>query len=270
MVRISAQVLRRLLSTSPGATSGRMRYIPAKVMDEMAALQEEDPARWTAVTLAMRYDAPQESVAAALLLSKRSSRASHADQRAKVSEAWAKLQDVGHAARRKSDAYNIGRPDVVANEDGSRERNYIKPQFSVIDDIYDAAVVQMQKQSAPDTVTAGSKETSAESSEPPSTVHKVQAEQQNQVELPKAINVESQIKSPAELMVEELLADETNIDLKRKTSYAFFEAGIPHEQRRAVWIRDGSTGRIRLPSDEERAHLLGGEQRRFQKPRRRV
>jgi hypothetical protein len=243
-----------------------MQYLPSKVFDEMAALHDQDPGRWTAVTLAVRYDAPQESVAAALLLAKRGSRNTLKDQRAKVAQAWATLPESGQAARRRPDSVS-----AAVYSDGVQEkvayRKDIKPRFDIIDDIYSAAVDKQLSDMASEKVLAAGGETLVKCSNGAS---RADRESQDQTEMESDVSDDTRKKSLAELMVEGLIADDKNVDARRKTSFAFIEAGVPNEQRRAVWIRDGSTGRIRLPTADERSHILGGPQRRFQKPRRKV
>lgn len=48
-------------------------------------------------------------------------------------------------------------------------------------------------------------------------------------------------------------------DVKRKTTFAFIEVGkeVGEGVQRAVWIREGSTGKLRVAVDREREVLLG-------------
>lgn len=67
ILRSPLQGLKRALCTT-AHEKPRTSYITQKVKDEMAALAAEDGTRWTATTLAARFGAPAENVAALLAL----------------------------------------------------------------------------------------------------------------------------------------------------------------------------------------------------------
>lgn len=101
--KMRSSLAKRALSTLPSAhprspsAHPRSRYVPQKRKDEMAALADEDASRWTATTLAKRFDVAPENVAAILRLRRLRGPADEdgvARLREQVRDAWAGLAEV--------------------------------------------------------------------------------------------------------------------------------------------------------------------------------
>lgn len=235
----------------------------------MIELHTSEPARWTAVALATRYGATTEAAAACVSLAGRrgdvtpgatggdelasSSDGPTVEERRKaVAAAWGKLEgpgDVGLRSRGRS-----------AMDAGNTEKSP-ELRFRLIDEVFEAVdagkranLSAEQAAAAGDDIDSAEAPSAAEADGPPEGV---------------AENVAETDKSDLQKWVDELIASGGGEDIKRKTSYAFIEAGVPNTSRRAVWIRDGPTGKIRAPTEGERSHLLGEKARTF-KSRRKV
>jgi hypothetical protein len=141
----------------------------------------------------------------------------------------------------------------------------VVPRFSLIDDVYEAILRRQEEAAVAEKGGDGASAATVQAAEGEAAAEFVGRSEAESAE--EAAEVE--VLSEMEQWTRGLIADEDNLDVVRKTSYAFIEAGAPPSQSRAVWIRDGPTGKIRAPSDEERAHLLGGRAREL-KSRRKV
>jgi hypothetical protein len=232
------------------APVGAMRYLPAKVVDEMGELHMSDPGRWTAAALSARFGAPPGAAAAAVTLAVRRQKNGRGkiESCAALAEQWAKLAEPGNTGRRR------GRPDHVSAEDTiarSGETN-LKPRFSIIDDVYEAV---LRREEAEGSVAPSSVEGEAIPADTEAADVRVEEEDS---------------RSEVQRWADALIEDGSSVDSKRKVSYAFIEGGVPNGQARAVWVRDGPSGMLRAATHEERGHLLGKPQAREQKPRRKV
>jgi hypothetical protein len=240
---------RMLAARASLSQAGAMRYLPAKVVDEMGALHLSDPGRWTAAALATRYGAPSDAASAAVTLSVRRQRNGRASVESctALAEQWARLAEPGNAGRRRS----AGPLDQASVKDaiGRAKETSIKPRFAIIDDIYDA-VLKREQAALPSVVAAA-------------------AENDESTQEAKAIE-ERDERTEVQRWADALIAEGSSVEAKRKVSYLFSECGVPHGHKRAVWVRDGPSGMLRAASNVEREHLTGSPQNREQKPRRKV
>lgn len=213
-------------ASNPTSAPATLPYVPLKLKDEMLSLHAENPTRWNATTLAHRFSAPRANVAAILKLyalrtEPAASKPSLADEK---SASLCNARDAALAAW-------AGIPEVKGMSGRGRAR---APPSDTPAPLADAAEASARE-------LAGLAEaTGAEGSE------EGIGEGAREEELP---------KSKWWGRVKELCEGEAELDAKRKTTFAFIEVG-KRKETRAVWLRDGATGKLRMADDEERRFLL--------------
>lgn len=186
------------------AHEARVSYIPRKMKEEMQALHATDGERWNAATLAQRFGARQENVAGLLKLGRLREK-SGKGLSAEEHEKVAK-------AREEAERAWAG----VADGGGKYGRGL-------------KAASRMRKG-----VLAGLEEEGKEGGE--AAGKEETGEEKVEVEVVRK-------KSATAVWVEEL-CERAELDVHRKTSFAFIEVGKEggKEVERAVWIREGPTG----------------------------
>lgn len=212
------------------STELKLSYIPQKVKDEMAGLHAEDASRWNATTLAARFGAPRENVGMWLRLCKLRGHAPRRkkrngeeekaikEMRMKAVAAWKALPEL--AERRRW----VAKPSVIENAGTGKEKN----------------------------VTEGTEEREkVEGDKDEKDILNVKEESQEEGEkrvLPKSRTAEWV----------ESFCENAPRDVSRRTTFAFIEvAGKKGEEmERAVWLREGKSGVLRLARKEERDVLL--------------
>eukprot|EP00177_Eucheuma_denticulatum_P008409 GFKZ01015293.1.p1 GENE.GFKZ01015293.1~~GFKZ01015293.1.p1 ORF type:complete len:236 (+),score=43.02 GFKZ01015293.1:209-916(+) len=201
------------------AANARLTYLPHKVKEEMAALHEEDSKRWNASTLSARYTAPRENVETWLRLVK----VRQSKEKAEGEEVTRLREQVAEAWGRLRESSEKRRV-IRAKPTSKEERN-------VADESADESTEMEAKMEA---------EVEAEMEE---TI------EEHKVELGKTRTAEW-VEKVCEMGVR---------DVKRKTTFAFVEVGkeVSEGLDGAVWIREGSTGKLRVAVDRERDVLLG-------------
>lgn len=203
-------------------------HVSPALLSELAAMHLSEPARWTGPAIALRARLDDERLGAAVVTLARlqAKRAEGGDEedgsralRKRVADAWGELKDGGGGGggRRRPERGAV--VDVVAEAQG-REKEAGRV---LVDDIYEA----------------------------------LRGEGEIVEEEDEEVADEEVRVSEMQAWVDELVSDDAGKEVKRKTSYAFIEAGVKNEAPRAVWIRDGPSGKLRKPSEEEEAHLLG-------------
>lgn len=251
---------RSLVSASSSVAT---RRLTPKMFQEISQLHEEDPERWTAVTLSTRFAIPVDTVNAAMLLSTRGQKRRKTEVHARIAEAWSKISSPPNTPNR------LRRDTSSEPMTESTEKLTLQPRFSIVDDKYAAAMESLQqRENAVGEADITKSETEMEAMSVESVSDAEGLEGTHASDEDDVGEKEAEEISDLQQWINSMVDDETNVDAIRQTTYAFMEAGRAPGEERAIWIRDGSTGRIRHPSDEERKHLSGGPQRKFRKPTR--
>lgn len=215
--------VRTLCATT--AEAKRVLFIPVKMKEEMLALHEEDKNRWTATTLATRFKAPQENVDALLKLGAIRRRREEALQAAN-GETREKITHLRTQAVKTWAAL----PDGSIST--SRWR-VAKPTHADVTGEHNLRAARKASAEPPNKSDPMTNETIAENSN---------------TEEP-----EPEKSTWAEHI--ERICENAELDSVRKTTFAFIEVGKRQDLHRAVWIREGATGKLRLADQEERKLL---------------
>lgn len=196
----------------------------------MAGLHDEDAARWNATTLATRFGAPRENVEMWLRLCKLRGRASKKVKRS------AQEEEALEEMRTKAVAAWKGLPEVM-----ERRRWMAKP--SVIEE-----AGREKDRNKTEEAEEGAKVDGDEKEK-----EVVRAEEEAQEEGEQKVLRRSRTAEWVESFCENAPRD-----VSRRTTFAFVEvAGKKGEEmERAVWIREGKSGVLRVARREERDVLL--------------
>lgn len=264
---------------SAPSSRGELRFVTQKVFDEMASLYSSDPVRWGSAALAARYGAPLETTRAVVELVQRDERNDvHHEKRKMLAEKWIQIsmRDYGtagfHSAmsrfgRQKFDATRAGSRAELQQVDDDKQT----PSFRVIDELFEAAMQtnklrEMEQSSTEvnDSAHAKSQSTSGSAEEAVAAAASIDSS----TAVSEVDSSSDGIDGGYEVarLVRAAMDDPDNLDVSRKTSFAFIDGCAPDGTPPAVWIRDGPSGKLRMPTTEERKHLLGGPQRRFLMP----
>lgn len=186
------------------------------------ALHDQDPERWNPTTLSTRFSAAKSNVEALITL---------------------------HAMRKLRHAQ--------LNEKDDNERNNInnlhekvQQAWAKLPELHMRPIyVSKPSPQTPSLDTANLTEVPGSEEEPNEQLESPPMEQEEHVQIPN-----STWQSYLEAQIENVPADIT-----RRTTYAFVEIGsnpATENIKRAVWIREGSTGSMRFADDKERRLLL--------------
>lgn len=223
------RVLQRPLCTSSRAF--QLPFIPQKSKEEMLELHAEDPSRWTPTTIAARFNASRDNVQAVLRLGKlRPVRETRLRD--------AKLWESASTARDKALATwaDLHVPHVSGKSRGMMATR--SPSTS------DRIALTKEVVNNTEQTSSDSKEASEEDALESDVDAKFQPEPEVEIAPSKwAKHIEANYEK-----VED--------DWVRKTTYAFIEVGKDRDVRRAVWLREGGTGKLRIADDEERRLFL--------------
>lgn len=258
----------------------RRPALPPRALEEMLGLAVADPGRWTAAELAARYDAEPAAAAAVVSLARRRRSAAedtNTGRRDAVARRWADLPAPTMGGRRRT-VRGAAEAAEVADAAGRRTSGVegsgnVLPSFTMVDEVHEAVLrreVQAEAEKAAKAAVVPGREDEEKGAVGgvAATGASADAAGDGSVEGNLAIDGdEGETEKEAELSatgkwVQSLLAGESHVEVSRKTSYAFIEAGVPETAHRAVWIREGPTGKLRAPTDDERRHLLGGRARK--------
>lgn len=220
------------------SNTAKLRYIPLKMKEEMLALHAEDSARWSATTLSARFSAPRENVEGLLRLARfrqreevsgRERRSQEESEglekmREKAVKAWKELPELTERGGSRRGERRLAEPSVMAKGEAA-------------------------KVAAKETE-GGGVVAEAEHGEP--------EEEEELVVVEKSVR-----KSRTAEWVEEF-CKEAERDVSRRTTFAFIEVGGKgkeggggmEEVERAVWIREGESGKLRVAEEMERKVLL--------------
>lgn len=201
----------------------RLRYIPLKVKEEMLALHDEDGSRWTATTLSARFSAPRENVEAILKLRRFRAPESVGGREKRSADEQKELEIM-----REQMVNAWKQVPEVTERSGYRRGNQSLAKPSVLPKGEAAAVAAQEGE-----VDAKEKEVG-------------DAEEKKVVE-----------KSKTAKWIEET-CEKAALDVKRRTTFAFIEVGNSRDEEveRAVWMREGGTGKLRVANEMERKVLL--------------
>lgn len=202
------------------SSNTKLRYIPVNVKEEMLALHAEDGSRWTATTLSARFSAPRENVEAILKLRR-----------------FRAPEGVGGRERRSADE----------RKELESMREQMLNAWKQLPDVVERSGYRRadQRLSKPSVLPKGeAAAVAAEEGE----VEMKEKEEVGEVEETKVVE-----KSRTAKWVEEM-CENAALDVKRRTTFAFIEVGNSRdvEVERAVWMREGATGKLRMASEMER------------------
>lgn len=208
------------------STGLKMSYIPQKVKEEMAGLYSEDAARWNATTLAVRFGAPRENVEMWLRLCKLRGIVS------KKAKRTAEEEKAVEGMREKAATAWKALPEVT-----ERRRWVTAPSTIEASENGGGTEVSMK-------VEGGETEATEVAGEKDATVEEETEEKIVQ-------------KSRTAEWVE-TFCENAPRDVSRRTTFAFIEVSRKkgEELERAVWIREGVSGCLRVARKEEREVLL--------------
>lgn len=220
-LRPTPTILNNTICTSSERTE--LVYIPSKMKEEVLALHEEDSNRWTATTLSARFGAPHDNIAALLSLGK------------------------------------------LRQQQNDRIKKLDQEQRKVIEDFRDKGIKAWSSLSSVSPYTsAASRRRVAMPSKREDLIGKQNAsvvteEENDEVEVEVG---DEEIKDTKKSMWYEYIEDnydKVQTDSVRKTTFAFIEVGKKNKSQsnieRAVWLRDGATGKLRLADMEEKKLL---------------
>lgn len=227
---------------SAGRTARKtLVYLAQKQKEEILALHDEDPVRWTATVLATRFGAPRENVQMLLRL--------------------------GQERKR--------RQKYINSLPGDQKSNIEKLKSQSVDawfEISSEPSLSSRRTRTPYSRSQSSPQLSTPSSRPPKSVDELRS-----VAFATEENIDdddpSATKTPAEgdidkeidgTAVEESewsknldhLCANAELDTTRRWSFAFIEVGRTKKVRRGVWLRVGQSGKLRIADEEERKLFL--------------
>lgn len=230
--------------SSDGVDTGRavrktVVYLAQKQKEEILALHEEDPVRWTATVLATRFGAPQENVKMLLRLGQERIRRQKyinglpGEQKLSIEKlkeqavaAWSELSTESSPSSRRAHA-----PYSRAHSLPKHHTSSSRPTKSA------------------DELRAIALENDVDDSDP----HVAEASKESDTgdESDKMVAKESQWAKN----LDDLCAN-AELDTVRRYSFAFIEVGRTKKVHRGVWLREGQSGKLRKANDEERKLFL--------------
>lgn len=220
-------------------------YLADKQKEEIFALHDEDPVRWSASVLSTRFRAPYENVQMLLRLRwERRQREKFVQglskdeklrtdrMREQSVSAWKQLHENSSVHRQHSPSARGPSPGLRSK---SRDRS-----GSSIDDMR-AAVFESTHGKGGSAAENGTTESDLEVTEG---------------------DLDSKMKDNEEACLSEWAGELKEVcenaeqDAVRKWSFAFIEIGRKRDLKRGVWLREGQSGRLRIADEEERKLFL--------------
>lgn len=202
----------------------KLRYIPAKMKEELIVLHAESPTRWTASALSARFGVPHDNVSALLGLVTR-----RADRDAAIERLPRETRDtVTDLRARGCDAWQA-LPETSAPIRSWRHQAPPSKSDTEME-------LELQAQMKPEPMPAELRDLAEH----------VSLEEDDHTSKPRS----------AWATFLDKRCDGLELDVKRNTSFSFIEVGNDAGVTRAVWIREGATGKIRIADAEERKLLL--------------
>lgn len=204
-----------------------MGFVSSKMKEEILELYEEDEKRWTAATLSTRFGVPRANVTALLKLG----------QLRRQREAM--LQTLNEEKKRKL-------LDLCTKATSA---------WATLPSVTGGGAVKRRVLRASSTKGIGDRNTSVQGQILAGVNDNNEAvkDSSKPIEANTDVEIKSE-KSPWARYIEEHYRD-VELDTVRRTTFAFIEVGRNQDLQRAVWIREGATGKLRLADDEERKLL---------------
>lgn len=229
MQRSAQKWAQRVLSSEARHSSARPKllYVPNKMKEEIMALHEEDPKRWNVTTLSSRFSAERANVEAVLRLF-RLRQMRRREVKTRSEEDRVRIE---RAEERSMEAWKL------LGEGVYRGRAIARASVSGGEGLGEDGDGEGESES--ESEGAGAEDTVEDA------VQAGGGEEKKEV-----------VKSAwAEFLEKEI--DRAEVDVSRRTTYAFVEIGEGGDDiRRAVWVREGESGRLRLAEEEERRLLM--------------
>lgn len=216
-------------------------YLAQKQKEEILALHDEDPVRWTATVLATRFGAPRENVQMLLRLGQERKRRQKyinslpGDQKSNIEklksqsvDAWFEISsEASLSSRRTRTPYSRSQSSPQLSTPSSR------PAKSV-DELRTVAFAMEENMDEDDPSVA---ETPAEA------------------DTDKGVDKTAVKESEWAKNLDHLCAN-AELDTIRRWSFAFIEVGRTKKVHRGIWLREGQSGKLRIADEEERKLFL--------------